>query len=126
MGYHRLAIPDLERIFRGETVIGLSEWQLLERYLEQRDEVAFEALVARHGPMVLGVCRRMLANQTDVEDAFQATFLVLVRRARISARATRSGPGFTAWPPGWRCGPGRTRPDGAGSSRYARSRACRR
>ena len=70
MGYRRLATPDLDRIFRGETVIGLSERQLLERYLENRDEVAFEALVARHGPMVLGVCRRMLANQTDVEDAF--------------------------------------------------------
>jgi RNA polymerase sigma factor (sigma-70 family) len=82
MGDHRLATPDLDRIFRGETVSGLSEWQLLERYLEGRDEIAFEALVARHGPMVLGVCRRMLADHTDVDDAFQATFLVLVRRAR--------------------------------------------
>ena len=117
MGHHRLATPDLDRIFRGESVTGLTEWQLLERYLEHRDEVAFEALVARHGPMVLGVCRRMLANQTDVEDAFQATFLVLCAGRVISARATRSGPGFMAWPPGWRCGPGRTRPDGAGSSR---------
>jgi RNA polymerase sigma factor (sigma-70 family) len=82
MAHHRLATPDLGRIFRGETVTGLSEWQLLERYLECRDEGAFEALVTRHGPMVLGVCRRMLADRTDVEDAFQATFLVLVRRAR--------------------------------------------
>ena len=42
MGVQRLAIPDLGRIFRGETVSGLSEWQLLERYLERRDESAFE------------------------------------------------------------------------------------
>ena len=58
MGHHRLATPDLERIFKGETVTGLSGWQLLERTLERRDEAAFEALVTRHGPMVLGVCRR--------------------------------------------------------------------
>ena len=82
MAHHRLATPDLGRIFAGETISGLSEWQLLERYLDCRDEAAFEALVTRHGPMVLSVCRRMLADWTDVEDAFQATFLVLVRRAR--------------------------------------------
>jgi RNA polymerase sigma factor (sigma-70 family) len=92
MGHHRLATPDLGRIFRGETVAGLSEWQLLERYLECRDEAAFEALVARHGPMVLGVCRRMLADRTDVEDAFQATFLVLVRRARQLGPRDAIGP----------------------------------
>jgi RNA polymerase sigma factor (sigma-70 family) len=92
MGRHRLATPDLGRIFRGETVAGLSEWQLLERYLECRDEAAFEAIVARHGPMVLGVCRRMLADQTDVEDAFQATFLVLVRRARQLGPRDAIGP----------------------------------
>ena len=81
MAHHRLATPDLGRIFRGETLTGFSEWQLLERYLQYRDEFAFQALVARHGPMVLGVCRRMLVNQADVDDAFQATFLVLVRKA---------------------------------------------
>jgi RNA polymerase sigma factor (sigma-70 family) len=92
MGQHRLAMPDLGRIFRGETVAGLSEWQLLERYLDCRDETAFEALVSRHGPMVLGVCRRMLADRTDVEDAFQATFLVLVRRARQLGPRDAIGP----------------------------------
>src|SRR5262245_1677999 len=62
-------------------VDGLTDAELLGAFLAHRDEVAFEALVRRHGPMVLGVCRRLLANLQDCEDAFQATFLVLVRKA---------------------------------------------
>src|SRR5262249_53130845 len=59
----------------------LTDGQLLDQFLTRRDESAFETLVCRHGPMVLGVCRRVLRHAQDVEDAFQATFIVLVRKA---------------------------------------------
>jgi RNA polymerase sigma factor (sigma-70 family) len=58
-----------------------SDGQLLEQFVVRHDEQAFSSLVKRHGPMVLGVCRAVLRDSHDAEDAFQATFLVLVRRA---------------------------------------------
>jgi RNA polymerase sigma factor (sigma-70 family) len=60
---------------------GLTDGQLLEEYINRREEAALTALVRRHGPMVWGVCRRILRHYHDAEDAFQATFLVFVRKA---------------------------------------------
>jgi RNA polymerase sigma factor (sigma-70 family) len=70
-----------------------SDEHLLERFAFQRDEAAFEAIVERHGPLVWGVCRRVLKREQDIEDAFQATFLVLVRKARSIRRRSS----VTSW-----------------------------
>ncbi len=60
--------------------------QLLQRYVQERDEAAFEALLRRHAALVFGVCRRILRDVNATEDAFQATFLLLVRKANSIRR----------------------------------------
>src|SRR5262249_6006723 len=78
-------LRQIHSLFGAGSLSGFSDRQLLDRFLACRDagsELAFTVLVQRHGPMVLGVCRRILADPHDAEDAFQATFLVLVRKAR--------------------------------------------
>jgi len=74
-------VQRLRGVLSRQDTATLTEADLWERYVQERDEAAFETLLRRHGPMVLGVCRRILRNEQDAEDAFQATFLVLVRRA---------------------------------------------
>jgi RNA polymerase sigma factor (sigma-70 family) len=74
-------IRHLRRVVLGRDGAGRTDGQLLASFIEQHDQAAFEALVHRHGPMVFGVCRRIVGNHHDAEDAFQATFLVLARKA---------------------------------------------
>jgi RNA polymerase sigma factor (sigma-70 family) len=69
-------------LFEAGNLGGWGDGALIERFFVRRDEEAFAALVERHGPMVLGVCRAVVRDEHEAHDAFQATFLVLVRRAR--------------------------------------------
>ena len=77
-------VRQIESLFDGGSVAGLSDGQLIERFNHRRDttgEAAFAALLARHGPMVLHVCRQLLNDEYHAEDAFQAVFLVLARKS---------------------------------------------
>jgi HlyD family secretion protein len=87
-------LRDIRTLFETGTASSLSDRQLLERFLSDRDgadETAFEVLVLRHGPMVFRVCLNVLQDPTDAEDAFQATFLVLVRRGHAIRRLESVG-----------------------------------
>jgi RNA polymerase sigma factor (sigma-70 family) len=77
----RGVVGGLRRAAAAQAASGLTDGALLDRFIGQRDPAAFADLVRRHGPMVLGVCRRILGNRPDVDDAFQAIFLVLVQKA---------------------------------------------
>src|SRR4051794_34328795 len=82
---HDSVLRQIQTLYSVGTFTGLGDGQLLERFATlQGDaaELAFAALVERHGPMVVRVCRRILKNADDTQDAFQATFLVLVRKGR--------------------------------------------
>jgi zinc protease len=80
-GQRASVLDSVRRLFDSGTATGLSDRQLLDQFISSRDQSAFEAIVHRHGPMVLRVCRRALGNAHDVDDAFQATFLILIKKA---------------------------------------------
>jgi RNA polymerase sigma factor (sigma-70 family) len=88
-------VPDpLQTLFRFGVVGDLSDGQLVQRFVAARDgadQAAFTALVERHGPMVLGVCRKVLGDPHDAQDAFQATFLILARKAGSVRKADSLG-----------------------------------
>jgi RNA polymerase sigma factor (sigma-70 family) len=81
IGCKNSALRQVARVFQDGTLTGLSDQQMLEQFVDHGDGLAFEVLVTRHGPMVSNVCRQLLHDPHDAEDAFQAVFLVLVRKA---------------------------------------------
>jgi hypothetical protein len=81
IGQKRISFRDLQTLFSCGTVGGLSDEQLLDRFVARREDAIFEEIIQRHGTVVWGVCRRVLRDHHDAEDAFQATFLVLARKA---------------------------------------------
>jgi RNA polymerase sigma factor (sigma-70 family) len=112
--------PLLRHLRRLTQPVARTDRELLERFTTLRDEVAFAELVGRHGPLVFGVCRRTLQGEQDAEDAFQATFLVLARKA-TSIRKSES---LASWLYGvaWRSAM-RLRADLAERRRHERARA---
>jgi RNA polymerase sigma factor (sigma-70 family) len=86
-------LEHIRKLVLAERAVGFTDQDLLHRFVYGREEVAFAALLERHGPMVQGVCRRVLGHAQDAEDAFQATFLVLARKAG----SIRCGGSAAAW-----------------------------
>jgi RNA polymerase sigma factor (sigma-70 family) len=87
-----ILLRELRGLFPGAAA-AVTDSQLLERFCAAREEAAFAGLLRRHGPMVLGVCRRVLGNLADAEDVFQATFLLLARKAA----SIRKGESVSSW-----------------------------
>src|SRR5262249_40293838 len=81
----------LRRAVENRQARELPDQDLLQRFIDRHDEAAFLAILRRHGPMVLGVCRALLPNEADAEDAFQATFLVFARKPRSIRKVTSLG-----------------------------------
>ena len=91
----RLARKSFDTLFSDGVSTGLTDKELLERFANSRDsagELALATLVSRHGPMVLSICRRMLSDPHESEDAFQAIFLVLVRKRSLIRIESSLGP----------------------------------
>jgi len=87
-----IPVSSLHELLRSGGLDELPDAELLHRYARYGEHAAFDVLLRRHGPMVLGVCRRVLAHSADAEDAFQAVFLVFVRKARAIKRPERLAP----------------------------------
>src|SRR4051794_10654761 len=88
-------VRDLDILYQVGTVSGLTDRELLGQFTTRKSGTAhqaFEAIVHRHGPMVLGVCRRVLRDEHTAEDAFQATFLVLAIKAGAIRKRDSLGP----------------------------------
>src|SRR5262245_3846868 len=84
-------LQQIRRIVTGQRSQAASDQDLLRQFAGTQDEEAFHALLQRHGPMVLGVCRSVLRKEAEVEDAFQATFLTLARKAGSVHKAAALG-----------------------------------
>jgi DNA-directed RNA polymerase specialized sigma24 family protein len=85
-------LSEVERLTVSET-----DSALLKRFVDQRDEKAFAQILQRHGPMVFATCMRVLQNEADAEDVFQATFLALAKNPPPMQRGTTWAPISTRW-----------------------------